>query len=420
MNGLPVAYQMRAAIDADAAARVALDDIVWAGDGGGPADVREAGSRSRGAFVVEYDGDIVGACGSRDLLLGLPGPLGGVRAVAVEGLTQVGVHPDHSRRGVLRAMVGSHLEWTRASGRTLAVLKASEPGIYGRFGYGMASVASETSFPAGTKWTAPQGIVDLAEATHTAMVTAGPEHAERLCAVWSACANVHLGLVVRSAEDIARLTRDVPEFRVGMEPRRLMFATRDGVDVGFAWFRRDGAWSAGRPAGTVDVTWFAAGDQGARLALMRRLVDLDLVTSVVNWVAPDDPLVSWLGSPRALGARTTDSVWLRIADLPAAVAERGYAAPCDLRIEVRDHVIPANDCVWRVVADATGIGRAERTDEAPDLTLDIADLGACWLGGQTIGARAAAGFVIEHRPGAVLALDAALRTLTLPAQAADF
>ena len=69
--------------------------------------------------------------------------------------------------------------------------------------------------------------------------------------------------------------------------------------------------------------------------------------------------------------------------------------------------------------DDDGVGALERTDAAADVTLDIGDLGAVWLGGQTIAARAAAGYVTGD-PAAVAALDAALRTPTGPVTTIDF
>jgi predicted acetyltransferase len=54
-------------------------------------------------------------------------------------------------------------------------------------------------------------------------------------------------------------------------------------------------------------------------------------------------------------------------------------------------------------------GGCERTDAAPDLALDVADLGAAYLGGTTLRALAAAGRVRELTPGAVARASAAFR-----------
>ena len=53
------------------------------------------------------------------------------------------------------------------------------------------------------------------------------------------------------------------------------------------------------------------------------------------------------------------------------------------------------------------------------MLLSVGVLGAVWLGGQTIAARAAAGYVTGD-PAAVAALDAALRTPVGPVTTIDF
>ena len=45
---------------------------------------------------------------------------------------------------------------------------------------------------------------------------------------------------------------------------------------------------------------------------------------------------------------------------------------------------------------------------AADVTLDVTELGAAYLGGTTLGELAGAGLVAEGRPGAVRQLSAAL------------
>ena len=69
--------------------------------------------------------------------------------VPTAGLTWVGVHPQHRRRGVLTAMMRHHLDSAHASGEPVSALWASEPAIYGRYGYGMATRAVRLTLPRG-------------------------------------------------------------------------------------------------------------------------------------------------------------------------------------------------------------------------------------------------------------------------------
>ncbi len=56
-------------------------------------------------------------------------------------VTQVGVRPDHTRRGLLTALMRAQLDDIAERGEELAVLHATEARIYGRFGYGVATRA---------------------------------------------------------------------------------------------------------------------------------------------------------------------------------------------------------------------------------------------------------------------------------------
>lgn len=398
---------------------LAMDQLVWSDDLRTPRESALRDTPSRAAWIATVDGEDAGIAGSWDIELSIPAK-GGASLRPTEGLTWVGVHPDHRRKGVLRALMREHLRWTRdEQHRTLAALKASEAAIYGRYGYGIATRELMSTFAQGTTFAAPSAVEALAGATTTRMSTVDPEHAERLHALAQRCGTVAAGQIVRSVEDFARILTDIPETRGEREPARLLWATRDGEDVGCAWFHRTPKWSNGAPDGKAGVFFVMNTDMGARLALARRLTTLDLMASTEYWTTLDDPLVLWQSGQRPHGAGVSDDLWLRIVDLPGAVAERGHAADLDVTVDVTDATLPENAGTWRWTAQ-DGVGVATRHDGPADLTLDIADLGALWLGDQTVGARALAGYVTEHRPGTVVELDAALRTSTLPIASLNF
>ena len=91
--------------------------------------------------------------------------------------------------------------------------------------------------------------------------------------------------------------------------------------------------------------WTVQGDPATRLALLRRLVDLDLTGSVrLSGVGVDDPLLLWAGGPRSVDSvATVDSLWVRLVDLPEALTDRAWSAPCDVVVEVVDRSAPWND-----------------------------------------------------------------------------
>jgi predicted acetyltransferase len=218
-------------------------------------------------------------------------------------------------------------------------------------------------------------------------------------------------------DDLSRVTaEDVRE----TEPPRIMIAVDQGRDVGYVTFRRKHKWPNSRPAAEVDV-WTLSGGPAARLALIRRVTDLDLSGTVtVHGVGGSDPLLSWVQGPRGLGdVRTFDSLWLRLVDLPPAIAARGYEADCDVVVEVADEPAPWNAGRWRIrVKD--GAGEATRTDDDADLSLPVSALGAAYLGGANLAEMHRAGLVTEHRSGAARELWRAFRTDVGPYAARGF
>jgi predicted acetyltransferase len=102
------------------------------------------------------------------------------------------------------------------------------------------------------------------------------------------------------------------------------------------------------------------------------------------------------------------NLWVRLVDVGAALEARAYAAPLDVVLDVADRFCPWNAGRWRLEADETG-ARCARTSAPADLALDVADLGAAYLGGPSLEALAAIGRGRELRPGALRAASGALR-----------
>ena len=180
-------------------------------------------------------------------------------------------------------------------------------------------------------------------------------------------------------------------------------------------------WEKARPAGELKV-WTVQGDPATRLALLRRLVDFDLMGTVhVETVGIEDPLLLWVGGPRATSDLATyDSLWVRLVDLPGALQARTFAAACDVVVEVEDTAAPWNGGSWRVRAGADGEATVESTTAAPDVRLPVAAPGGAYLGAGHLPALLRAGLVTERRPGAVAELWRAMRTDLAPGAAVGF
>lgn len=122
----------------------------------------------------------VGTAGAFDFRLTVPGGA----SVPAAGVTMVGVAATHRRRGVLTSMMRRQLDDIRTWGEPLAVLTASEPAIYGRFGYGAAAFGLHAeidtsrvrlSVPAGTddvrlRYAGTGAVLDVCEAVYARTV----------------------------------------------------------------------------------------------------------------------------------------------------------------------------------------------------------------------------------------------------------
>ena len=375
----------------------------------------------------DADRPLSGVYSAFEMAVTVPGAAGSLTRVPMDGLTFVSVDPDARRRGVLRRMMTDHLHRLHDRGEVaVAGLHASENAIYGRFGYGCASVDTQLTLGRGTELRAAPEVVASADEVSTHVVRVDTEEARAtLHAAHLACAEVTLGTVTRP--DALAPTwyafRDHPKARGSKEPRRLMLARRGEEITGYAVFRRDSKWDDATPAGEVGVAELATRDHGTLLALARRLVDLDLTTKTTFWDRPvDDPLAWWTGSPRSAGMKVFDSLWIRPVDLPRALTDRGYAegAPLDLVVEVADELCPWNAGRWRVQIDADGAAQVNSSDRDADLATPVAALGAAYLGGRTLLAQVPTLGVREITPGAVRALSRAMRADTEPMPAIGF
>ncbi len=121
----------------------------------------------------------------------------------------------------------------------------------------------------------------------------------------------------------------------------------------------------------------------------------------------DDVVTHLLVDPRAAAGRVADNLWVRVLDVPTALAGRRYAGDLDVVLHVSDERLPQNDGRWRLRATAFGEATCERAEDPADLSLDVRELGSAFLGGVSLAALATAGLVTEHRPGSLAAASAA-------------
>ncbi|MDO9407258.1 GNAT family N-acetyltransferase [Patulibacter sp.] len=356
--------------------------------------------------VVRDDGRIVATSAAWSWSLSVPGG-----SLPVSAVTIVTVLPTHRRRGILRAMMTRLAEEARERGEPLAALWASEGAIYGRFGFGPASWSRElrASLAAGLPLRA-----GTADAPAIRLVPRAADAHRELAAIHERACTRRAGLVDRREPWwTRRVLADDPAERGGAGPLRAAVAGTDG----YALYRvREGAETSPVAAWTtVEVAELVGATAEAERALLAFVASIDLADELVLASRPvDDPLVHAPVDARALLPGTAhDALWLRILDLPAAVAGRSWAAPLDLTLAI-EHAEDAGVAgTWRLAGGPDG-ATAERTDGPPDLVLHARELASLYLGGVTAAALRDAGVLREATDGAVDRFDAALRVVRAP------
>ncbi|MFF9566471.1 GNAT family N-acetyltransferase [Streptomyces sp. NPDC014685] len=355
-----------------------------------------------------WDGDdVVGTAGAFSFQLAVPGGA----LVPAAGVTMVSVASTHRRRGLLTSMMRRQLDDVRALGEPIAVLTASEPVIYGRFGYGMASrQMSLTIDTTRVKLTVPEG-TDEIRLRH-----AKPDEALAACAsVYERLVAGRPGTPAHNAAWDRKAVVDPADERQGGSARQYVLAERDGELVGCVTYRLNPKWEASGPAGKVVVNDLGALDPAAYAALWRFLFEIDLMSTIeANNRPVDDAVLHLVSDVRRCNIRVRDSLHVRLVELGAALEARAYRAPVDVVFEVEDAFCPWNAGRWRLTGDAKGTASCRRTDDPADLALSVRELGSAYLGGESLSSLALAGRVRELRAGALAEASLAFSSDTAP------
>ncbi|MFC8125361.1 GNAT family N-acetyltransferase [Streptomyces sp. NPDC057302] len=345
-------------------------------------------------FFGTWEGETcVGTTGAFSFRLSVPGG----SLVDAAGVTMVSVAATHRRQGILTSMMRRQLDDVRAKGECLAVLTASEPAIYGRFGYGAATQQLKAeidttrvrlSVPAGTddvrlRYAKPADVHEACEALYARRVSERPGMLARQPG-WE-----RLGLLDPESE------------RHGASPLQCVVAERDGELVGYARYSVKPDWDAAGPKGTVRLRDLEALDPAANAALWRFLFGIDLTSAIDAHSRPvDDALLQLVSDVRRCQLRVKDALHVRLVEVGAALEARAYRAPVNLVLDVDDAFCPWNAGRWRLTGDVKG-ATCERTEDDADLALSVRDLASVYLGGVPLTSLAAAGRVRELRPGAL-------------------
>ena len=359
-----------------------------------------------GRTWAAFDGDLI--CGTfRSWATELTVP--GGQALPASAVAAVTVLPTHRRRGILTRLAAAEHGAIRDRGEAFGLLYASEYPIYGRFGYGPGCRVAT--------WTLQVGRTGF--------------HGEPASSVELMAPDANAAATIRSVFEAWR-PRQPGELRrrdfrwdddLGLRAspwgppwKGFLAVHRDaaGKPDGYARYRGQEQFVDRQPASTITVDELHALTDEAYAALWRFLAEVDLVTTVKAEGRSPSERLPWLltNARAAIPSELGDGMWVRLVDVPRALAARTYEREGRAVIEIVD---PDAGAPLRVELDATPDGATCRpTDRSPDLTLPVAALGAAYLGGARLRDATIATGVDEHRSGALAAVDALLRTTDEP------
>jgi predicted acetyltransferase len=342
-------------------------------------------ARAFGAF----DAELIGVARSTETFLTVPG--GGQVTAAM--VVDVAVRADRTRRGVMTDLTKAQLTDLAGRGVTAAVLNSTEGGIYRRSGYGVSTQART--------YTVNRRSLRLRDevprAGHIEML-AFTDATRAVPAIYAEIARSRPGMVTRTPQWWSLAAASAGGAPMAAGPIVTAVHGGPGGLDGYAVYSVHRA----RPLPTVlrIIDMHTSGSE-AFGALWRHLLGVDLVDEIEALTRPvDEPTELLFTDPRA--CRTTavsDEQWLRLVDVPAALAARTYAGGAVV-IEVTDPLLGHNRGTYRVAAEG-----ARRTGEPAQLRLGVDALADIYLGTWRPSALAQAGLVDVRDPAALADAD---------------
>ncbi|GAA4793459.1 GNAT family N-acetyltransferase [Actinomycetospora chlora] len=359
-----------------------------------------AGQRLRGVYEPG-DTAPVATLRSWDARMSVPGG-----EVAADAVTSIGVRATHRRRGLLRAVLVDDLAEAARAGTPVAALTSTQGSLYERFGFGVATWTRALRLdtraavfrdpgPTGRLRTLdPAGFAAAAAPLQDRARRRHPGAMDRSAASWTT-------LISGGVYDSS------PRYAVG-------WSDATGRPAGYVVYGvAEGWWSTG--SATLAVHDLQATTPESYRELWRHLCSLDLA-GTVTWseASVDEPLPWLLTDPRAVrfdGPR--EMLWLRLLDVPAALAARRYPVADRLVLRVHD---PAGHAAGTWALDTTDpvAPAAGPTDAEADVACDAATLGSLYLGGVDPRVLARTGRLDELTAGAAGRLARLLAPPSVP------
>lgn len=333
----------------------------------------------------------------------------GNRTIDSWAISTVTVASTHHKRGIARALLEAELA-AAAKHVPMAMLTVSESSLYQRYGFAPAAFAADYEFDIRrVHWSGPTPdgrieyitIEQFAEhfaEMHKRLVSTSPGEID----IWPLRV-AQISGTSASEEDRAKKLRAVKYLDAAGALRGIALYRLGGGDDDFV-------------AHELEVDFIISETPDANAALWKYLLEVPLVAKLkVEHLRVDEPVLWMITDWRAATVKVWEHQYLRILDVPAAFAARGYLADGRIEFEVDDPYGYATGRFELTVQDGVGtVAEVSKPRGAPALTLGVPELSAIYLGGVRASTLVGAGRIRESGEGAAALADTLLRSATTP------
>ncbi|MET8762489.1 GNAT family N-acetyltransferase [Lentzea sp. NPDC004782] len=346
-------------------------------------------------LVAELDGRVAGVLGIGEYAQfygGVAVPMGGIGGVAVDGAFR--------GRGVATALLDAALPVMREHGQPLSVLYATVPTLYRGRGWERAGVFEWVEVPMDRLLSVPRP---------TERMSSRPADESDLTALHDCYLEV-----ARTIDGMA--DRRPPRIDAAKVLEMDLVSVLPGPNGlrGYLTAQRE----PGDHMGTLEVFDLIGVDVQAQLNLLASLKSWAGTLNAINLRITDPATLNLLGATPMRYSVSTATWMLRVVDLPAAVAARGWPCPGNAAVdlEIVDEHAPWHAGNQRIVAEE-GLVRVEPGGTGA-VRLHARALGPWFSGAQNTHALRRAG-LLEGDPADAVVLDQLVGASGMP-RLADF
>ncbi|MGV8877331.1 MAG: GNAT family N-acetyltransferase [Rhodoglobus sp.] len=336
----------------------------------------------------------------------------GGRTIDAWAISSVTVSATHRRRGIARSILEGELRSAANLGVPMAMLTVSESTIYGRFGFGPAVFAADLTIDTRrAAFTSTQRNGTLQPVSAAEFSTGAPAIFDRIrrstpgqIQVWP-----------MRWEQIAGLTPGDDDYT--KNTRVVRFDDDSGIPRGYVVYRVSGG-DIDFTHHTLTVDYLLAENAQAYEALWRYVLEVDLVREVsAELRSVNEPLLWQLTDRRSVKTSTSDHLWLRILDVPAALSTRHYSGASRIGFEVSDQLGFAAG-KFLLETDNAGVPTVSTVTNFPPnadvVALTVNELSSLYLGAVTVDSLVAAGKVREITTDAAATVERTFHSPTTP------